>query len=81
MKLYVDKIIKHKEFNLSNEVTIACSLDELKNLKLFIDNTYNYMSKIDAKNIHPHSHFKDYLRNEQSNSSDIIIALDEIQKG
>ena len=78
MKLYIDKIIKHKEFNITNEVTIACSLDELKNLKLFIDNTYNYMSKIDAKNIHPHSHFKDYLGKGQSNASDIIIVLNEI---
>ena len=79
MKFYINKIAKQDKFKLSNEVTILCSIDELKNLMSFVVNTYNSLSKVSSSTL-PHSHYKDYLKKEKSDSPDIIIVLEKKEK-
>ena len=76
MKFYVNKTIKQDKFRLSNEVTILCNIDELRSLMSFMVDTYNSLSKVSGSTL-PHSHYKDYIKKEQSDSPDIIIVLEE----
>jgi hypothetical protein len=76
MKLYIDKITRQKEFKLTNEVTILCDIDELMNIKSFIDDACYSLLKANAKDL-PHLHYKDFLKKGDSKITDIIIVLKE----
>ena len=77
MKLYINKITKQEKFKLTNEVTIRCNIEELKEITSFFVDTLEVLSKMDTKGLFPHSHYKDFLNKGDSKITDIIVVLDE----